>query len=299
MVIFIPKPGRDSYELAQSFRPISLTSFFLKTMERLVDSYIRAGLLKSFPLMESQYTYHRDRSTEAAFHDLVQKIVRSWNQKEFALGVFLDIDGAFDNASFGSINAASGGHGVVLTLRKLIDAMLRCRSVRVEIRGSNIRVLVNRGCPQGGVLSPILWNMVVDYLLRRIHNTHYQAQGYADDVALLQKSKLLSTLCDRMQGALNWCREIGLSVNADKTKLVLFTNNKMVGVFYNPRLFGAELRMTDQVKYQGRSWIGSLIGRRSLHCILAVRSCCGKDLGIITWLYTSVVRSILSYALLV
>jgi hypothetical protein len=37
-VIFIPKPGRDSYELAKSFRPISLTSFFLKTMERLVDS---------------------------------------------------------------------------------------------------------------------------------------------------------------------------------------------------------------------------------------------------------------------
>jgi hypothetical protein len=27
-VIFIPKPGRDSYELAKSFRPISLPSFF-------------------------------------------------------------------------------------------------------------------------------------------------------------------------------------------------------------------------------------------------------------------------------
>jgi hypothetical protein len=44
-VIFIPKPGRDPYEMAKSFRPISLTSFFLKTMERLVDSYIRAGPL--------------------------------------------------------------------------------------------------------------------------------------------------------------------------------------------------------------------------------------------------------------
>jgi hypothetical protein len=51
-VIFIPKPGRDSYELAKSFRPISLTSLFLKTMERLVDSYIRVGMLKSFPLMD-------------------------------------------------------------------------------------------------------------------------------------------------------------------------------------------------------------------------------------------------------
>jgi hypothetical protein len=40
------------------------------------------------------------------------------NQKEFALGVFLDIDGPFDIASFGSMDAASGEHGVVLTLRR-------------------------------------------------------------------------------------------------------------------------------------------------------------------------------------
>jgi hypothetical protein len=74
-VIFILKPGRDSYELAselaKSFRPKSLTSFFLKTMERLVDSYTRAEPLKSFPLMESQYAYQTGRSTEAALHDLV------------------------------------------------------------------------------------------------------------------------------------------------------------------------------------------------------------------------------------
>jgi hypothetical protein len=42
-------------------------------------------------------------------------------------------------------------------------------------------------------LSPLLWNMVVDGLLRRLHNAHYQAQGYA-------KGKFVSTLCDRMQG---------------------------------------------------------------------------------------------------
>jgi hypothetical protein len=51
----------------------------------------------------------RGRSTEAALHDLVQKIEGSLNQNKFALGVFLDIDGAFDSASFGSIDAASMG----------------------------------------------------------------------------------------------------------------------------------------------------------------------------------------------
>ena len=36
-VVFIPKPGRSSYCGPRDFRPISLTSFLLKTMERLVD----------------------------------------------------------------------------------------------------------------------------------------------------------------------------------------------------------------------------------------------------------------------
>jgi hypothetical protein len=103
LVIFIPKPGRDSYELAKSFRPISLTSFFMKTMERLMTEE-----LKSFSLMESQYAYQRGRSNEAALHDLVQKIKGSLNQKKFALGVFGDVDRAFDNASFSSMDAANG-----------------------------------------------------------------------------------------------------------------------------------------------------------------------------------------------
>jgi hypothetical protein len=99
--------------------------------------------------------------------------------------------------------------------------MLRYRTVRVEIRRSNVRVLVNRG----EVLSPLLWNMVVDGLLRKLHKAHCQAQ----------KGKFVITQCDRMQGALNCvencCREIGLSVIADKTTMVLFTNNREIWGF--------------------------------------------------------------------
>jgi hypothetical protein len=37
--VFIPKPSRDSYGGPKDFRPISLISFLLKTMERLVDRF--------------------------------------------------------------------------------------------------------------------------------------------------------------------------------------------------------------------------------------------------------------------
>jgi hypothetical protein len=60
-VIFIPKPGRTLYELAKSFRPISLTFFLLKTMERLVDQSTRMGHLIRFPLEPLQHAYQRGR----------------------------------------------------------------------------------------------------------------------------------------------------------------------------------------------------------------------------------------------
>lgn len=35
-VIFLPKPGKDSYDIPKAYRPISLSNFLLKTLERLV-----------------------------------------------------------------------------------------------------------------------------------------------------------------------------------------------------------------------------------------------------------------------
>jgi hypothetical protein len=54
-VIFILKPGRSTYELAKSFRPISLTSLLLKTMERLLDLHIKEGPIKNYPLNPMQH----------------------------------------------------------------------------------------------------------------------------------------------------------------------------------------------------------------------------------------------------
>ena len=35
-VIFIPKPGKEDYNQAKSFRPISLSNYLLKGLERLL-----------------------------------------------------------------------------------------------------------------------------------------------------------------------------------------------------------------------------------------------------------------------
>jgi hypothetical protein len=48
--------------------------------------------------------------------------------------------------------------------------MVSNRMVRAKIRGVSSTMMVTRGCPQGVVLSPFLWNMVIDSLLGRLNN---------------------------------------------------------------------------------------------------------------------------------
>jgi hypothetical protein len=90
--------------------------------------------------------------------------------------------------------------------------------------------------------------------------------------------------------------------------MVLFTNNRKIGGFYNPRLFDTELRMADQVEYLGvildqkLDWKAHLGIRMRKACIAywQCRRVVGKTWGFeVAWLYSSVVRSIFSYATLV
>jgi hypothetical protein len=50
IAVFTPKPLRNNYGQDKSFRPISLISFLLKAMERLVEKYTHDGILMTCPL---------------------------------------------------------------------------------------------------------------------------------------------------------------------------------------------------------------------------------------------------------
>ena len=166
---FIPKSGRASYEEAKSFRPISLSSFLLKTLERLIDHHIRNVCLVEHPLHKMQHAYQRGKSTVTLLHDVVYNIEKAFSQKHSGLGVFLDIEGAFDSVSFNSIMEAARSHGIPSIISNWILAMLSNRILCCSLRQTEIRRLSVCGCPQGGVLSPLLWNLVADGLLSRLN----------------------------------------------------------------------------------------------------------------------------------
>ena len=110
------KAGRGCYSSPKDFRPISLSSFILKTVERLIDRYMRDSLLTKHPLHKTQHAYWVGRSTEITLHTAVSLIETQLEAKGFAIGTFMDIEGAFNHTSRGVIRAALVKYGVPRTL---------------------------------------------------------------------------------------------------------------------------------------------------------------------------------------
>jgi hypothetical protein len=82
--------------------------------------------------------------------------------------------------SYDTICTALARHGVSCTIRQSIRATLEGRLVTATLAGVSRSIEVARGCPQGGVLSPLLWCLVVDELITELNGGGIYAQGYAD-----------------------------------------------------------------------------------------------------------------------
>lgn len=313
-VIFIPKPGKSDYSEPKSHRPISLTSFLLKTLERLCDRHLRENALANIRLHPQQHAYSQGKSTESALHAVVSKVEEAIGSKSMCLGTFIDIEGAFDKTNFHSITSALVRHGVNPVMVEWIGNMLSKRIIRFSSSETQ-HALVARGCPQGGVLSPLLWNLVVNDLITRLNKHYYYTIGYADDIAILVSGRVSSTVCDVTQQALRiverWCTENELTVNPKKTEQVMFTNKRLLGNYDPPKLFNTELQFNSEVKYLGvtldskLNWSSHLNNKidKATIAFWQCRRMIGKQWGltpkITLWLYQSVIRPIISYGAVV
>jgi hypothetical protein len=202
-VVFIPKPSKNTYGGPRDYRPISLTPFLLKTMERLVDRYLRDEALAFVPLHPNQHAYQAGKSVETALHQLVVWVENALDQQEIALGAFLDTEGVFNNTCYDTMCDALVRHGSEHTIVRWIRAILEGHVAVVALNETSMRVMIYRGCPQGGVLSPLLWCLVVNDLITRLSGGGVFIQGYVDDICLLAVAKFPNRVSGLMQWALS------------------------------------------------------------------------------------------------
>jgi hypothetical protein len=157
-------------------------SFSLKTHEKQLDRHIRHGVLAEKPLHQNQYAYRAGMSTEAALLRVVRRLEKSLSHKEIALGAFLDIEGAFNSTSFNAIITAARESGLEKTCCRWVGSKLESRLVHTSLMDNNLAkaAKVVGGCPKGGGVSPLLWNLVVDNLLVEASSLGFNIFGYAD-----------------------------------------------------------------------------------------------------------------------
>ncbi|XP_076548117.1 uncharacterized protein LOC143306051 [Osmia lignaria lignaria] len=227
----LPAQARQKWlRTAKSYRPISLTSFLLKTLERLVDRHVREHTLAKRPIHASQHAYQSGKSVETALHHLVREVEEALSKGKSVVSVFIDIEGAFDSTSFDVMNEAASSFGIDDSLITWLGNMLRTRTIITSSDGSSLRARIARGCPQGGVLSPLLWTLVVDGLLCRLSEEGFLVLGYADDICISVKSRHQHYIARRLQEALTlvqeWCLSHKLKVNPTKMEMVLFSRKR-------------------------------------------------------------------------
>ena len=229
---------------------------------------------------------------DTALYQLAVRVEKALNQREIALGVFLDIEGAFNSTSYDSMCAALARHGVDHTIIRWIRATLEERQATAICRDTSVSIMVSKVCPQGGVLSPLLWCLVIDELLARLCGGGVYAQGYADDICLLAVGKFPNRLSRLTQWGLHtveaWCTGHGLPINPDKTGLVDFARKRKLPGFFEPKLFGRTLQCSTSVKYLGvimdsrLTWSQHVDAkvRKDQNLIWACRRACGGAWGL-------------------
>ena len=102
---------------------------------------------------------------------------------------------------------------------------LKNRIATATLAGEIVIRQIVSGTPQGGVLSPMIWNVVFETLLQRL-DKHTDATGFADDGHMLASGFSSKECARRLQLSLNaamkWGRENGLEFAPEKTVMVQF-----------------------------------------------------------------------------
>jgi hypothetical protein len=107
---------------------------------------------------------------------------------------------------------------------------------RVRI-GKNLsdKFTVENGLKQGDALSPLLFNFVLEYAIRRVQenreglilNGTHQILAYADDVNIVGEN--IDTIQRNTKALLDASKEVGLEENPEKTKYMLVSRCQKSG----------------------------------------------------------------------
>lgn len=228
IVIPIHKVGDTTQP--SNYRPIALLSTLSKILEKVVSKRLIRHLELNNLLSQNQFGFRSGLSTEDATLKLTGLVTSHLDAGYKCLGVFLDLQKAFDTVSMPILLARlenAGLRGLVLDwFRSFLSG--REQRIKVENHISNSGN-TSYGVPQGSTIAPILFLVYINQLCN-MTIPGANLIMFADDTVLLFHAKtweLLKKITeDGLAMATSWFEDNLLSLNATKSKVVCFSKTK-------------------------------------------------------------------------
>jgi len=197
--VYIPKGN------TKELRPLGIPTVATRCAQEVIRNLIAPIFETQFH--ENSFGFRPGRNC----HQAVERVLE-YTKQGYKHVVDIDIKGFFDNIP----------HEIILTMLRaeiadgnildIIESFLRSGVVE---KGRLIPT--SKGVPQGGPISPLLGNVVLNYLDWQLDQKGYRFVRYADDIVILCKHT------DEAKSALTLATEIltsmGLELSKEKTKI--------------------------------------------------------------------------------
>lgn len=179
-IILVRKPGKDDNCDIKTYRPVSLLPVLGKAFETVINTRLKIETIEK--MSSRQYGFVARKSTVMAIEQLLK-----WHtdqRQKHTMSIFLDITGAFDNLKWSVLHEDLERLGCSESTRGMIKSYLSNRTATLNLGGWKESITLTRGCPQGSILGPILWNSSMEELLVVSLPNNVHLQAYADDIVV-------------------------------------------------------------------------------------------------------------------
>ncbi len=210
--------------------------------DRIAQEVIRRLLAPIFEpqFHENSYGFIKGRNC----HQAIERVLELHRQGHRVV-LDADIQGFFDNLGHRVIMAAVAAEVADGNILRLVEKFLAA-----GVMEEGVFKPTTIGTPQGGVISPLLANIVLNQLDWQLHAAGCRFVRYADDFVVLcqdhQQAQEALTLVKRVLDG-----ELGLSLSPEKTKITTYGKGyDFLGFHLSPR--SRRMREKSELKFKAK-----------------------------------------------
>jgi ribonuclease HI len=252
-VVPLLKSGKDPSR-TDSYRPISLTSCLAKVMERAINNRLHWYLDKNKYLPKCQTGFRKNCSTMDNIIKLESSIKSAFNHQKICTAVFLDLANAYPSTWITGITYKLTMMHVAGTMLRWLHHFLNDRKLQIKIGNtfSEERTTL-KGVPQGCVLSPLLFNVMMSDFPQPPANC--QSELFADDIEIHTITETKPEAENILQPFLyeieDWARKWKLVFSIGKCASLTFSRRRSPQPTLKLNLMSSLIKEVKQYKFLG------------------------------------------------